>query len=142
MKPSRAMIPGEIHCSLIGCVLAWFGGLRPGWLHVVLLSRDEALIWMVLLGVPSLVTLMLGLRELLLWPAWGLIKREATARWRGRAILVQGLCWIYAVYFGFDYGAELIGCIGLTCFAFCAWSYIENRRACREIRNATAIGAH
>lgn len=140
MKPSRAMIPGEILCSLLGCVLAWFGGIESGWLHSVLAARNESLIWLVLLGVPCLVSLVLGIRELLNWPTWGLVKREATARWRGRAVLWQGLCWFYAIYFGFDHGALMIGWIGIVCFSYCVWSYLQNRRACREIHYATAVG--
>lgn len=140
MKPSRAMIPGEILCSLLGCVLAWFGGIESGWLHSVLASRNESVLWLGMLGIPSLVSLVFGIRELFSWPRWGLIKREATAKWRGRAVMGQGLCWLYAIYFGFDHGALLIGWIGIVCFGYCVWSYVENRRTCREIHYATAVG--
>ena len=141
MKPSRAMIPGELLCSLLGCLLAWFGGVQTGWLNSVLASRNENVLWLLLLGVPALVSMTFGLREMLHWPKWNLAKREFTARWRGRAVLAQGVCWFYAIYFGFDHGAELIGWIGIICFAYCVWAYLENRRTCREIRYATAVTA-
>ena len=141
MKPSRAMIPGEILASAIGLVLAIFGGMVPGWLHAVLTARGEDLVWMILLGSSATASLVLGVREYLYWRRWNLIERERTARLRGRAVLWQGLCWMHAIYFGFDYGAPLIGSIGVVCFAFCVWAYLENRRTCREIRYATATAA-
>lgn len=138
MKPSRAMIPGEILASSLGMVLAAFGGAIPGWLHTVLASRGEDLVWMLLLGTSAMASLVLGVREFLYWKKWNLIERERTARLRSRAVLWQGLCWMHAVYFGFDYGAPLMGSIGVVCFCFCVWAYLENRRTCREIRYATA----
>ena len=141
MKPSRAMIPGEILVSAIGLVLAVFGGLVPGWLNAVLMARGEAWVWMLLLGSASTACIGLGIREHLEWKSWGLVERERTARLRGRAVLWQGLCWMHAIYFGFDYGAPLIGSIGVVCFSYCVWAYLENRRTCREIRYATATAA-
>lgn len=138
MKPSRAMIPGEILCSAIGLIMAWFGGMHDGWLHAVLAARGEQWLWMALLGSSSLASMVLCLREYTRWKTWGWVRLEQTARWRGRAVLWQGLCWLHAVYFGYDYGAPLIGSIGSACFAFCVWAYLENRRTCREIRYATA----
>ena len=141
MKPSRAMIPGEILCAVFGIVFAWFGWAQMGWLKTVLESRGESVIWMALLGIPAMVTLIFDVREWMLWRRWNLIKREQTARWRGRAVAAQGLCWLYAVYVGYDYGAQLVGTLGIVCFGFCVWAYVENRRTCREIRYATAIAA-
>lgn len=138
MKPSRAMIPGEILCSLHGALLAWFGGVQPGWLHTVLEARGDAVAWLFMLGVPSWVQLFLAVREWIFWRRWGVIAVERSARWRARAIMGQGLCWLYAIYFGFHAGAFLIGWLGLIAFGFCCWSYLENRRSCREIRYATA----
>lgn len=139
MKPSRAMIPGEILVSLQGLVLSYFGGVYPGWLNTVLISRHEDLWWLFLLGLPALLSLMVCAREMAQWRNFTLFQRENTAKWRGRAVLVQGLCFLYAVYFGFDHGAPLIGCIGFICFAYCVWAYLENRRTCREIRYSTVV---
>lgn len=35
MKPSRAMIPGEILCAALGLVLAYFGAAYDGWLQIL-----------------------------------------------------------------------------------------------------------
>lgn len=138
MKPSRAMIPGEILCSLVGIVLAYFGGIYDGWLHDVLNRREGAGAWLVMLGIPALAALYLGVREIWYWRHWGSIRQEQSARWRARAVLIQGLCQLYAVYFCFVEGIDLIGSLGVVLFGFCAWSYLENRRTCREIRYATS----
>lgn len=140
MKPSSAMIPGEILCSLIGLVLAYFGGVHDGWLQRELAQRHGEMVWLLALGAPALVALAGGLREWFGSRGWNLFQREANVRWRARAMLAQGLCWLYAVYFGFDGGPPLIGSIGTVCLSFCAWAYHENRRACREIRYATSPG--
>lgn len=142
MKPSRAMIPGEILCSVIGLELAYFGGIYTGWLHSVLAQRGGNFVWFVTLGVPAAMSLFLGVREMVFWQHWNFPHRMATARWRARSILLQGLCWLYAVYFCFGEGIMLIGWLGVSCFAFCVWSYLENRRTCREIRYATTAPSH
>lgn len=138
MKPSNAMIPGEILCSLIGLVLAYFGGIQEGWLNNELVKRHGDTVWLVCLGLPALLTFAGAMRGWLLAGVWRTEDVNRNARWRARTVLLQGLCWLYAVYFGFDGGPPLIGSVGAVCFVFCAWSYHENRRTCREIRYATA----
>lgn len=135
MKPSRAMIPGEILCAALGLVLAYFGAAYDGWLHKVLSERGEEYWWMVLLGGPALIMLVLSTWE---WFA-GSTSNAKFAKWRGRMVAGQGLCWLYAVYFGFDGRAELIGSIGAVGFGFCLWSYWENRRVTRETVRREAI---
>lgn len=139
MKPSRAMIPGEILCSLLGCVLAYFGGFHDGWLHSTLDAKNEAALWLMLLGGPAIISFIACVREWFDWPVWNLLQREASVHWRARAILIQGLCWLYAVYVSFGHEALLLGWISLICFAFCTWAYHENRRTSREIRYSKTV---
>ena len=100
MKPSRAMIPGEILCALFGLMLAYFGGISDSPIGHIFTARHESILWFLLLGAPALWTLWAGAREWFLGSAWNLAYREISCKQRGRAVLVQGLCWLYAVYVG------------------------------------------
>ena len=138
MKPSRAMIPGEILCAAYGVAMAYFGGLHHGWLHRTLVERGESVAWLLLLGIPAAALLVVAVRE---WtaPSIGLVRREKFAKWRGKLVGVQGLCWLYAVYFGITQGSSFIGTLGVIGFLFCTWSYWENRRSGREIRHSSGV---
>lgn len=143
MKPSSAMIPGEIAVCAFGLVLAIFGGLIDGPLHTALLARHSALAWLLLLGAPALLMLWLDLREWRRCSRWDMDARHRSARWRSKCALLQAFCWLFAVYFGFATdGAALVGFFGLVGGSYCAWSYVENRRVRREISIAAATLAN
>lgn len=150
MKPSRAMITGELSWAFVALCYAWAGsGWWPaherGALYSLLLQRGESpALWSLLLGVPAIALIVLDLRE------WSCHKYthydprrpvvigwlEASAVWRGRFCLALIFGWFYmvkAIVVGLAaLNAALFISIG-GCF-FAGWFYVENRRVRRQIR--------
>lgn len=140
MKPSRAMIPLEIGCALTGIALALFGLLIDGPFREVLAERNGVATWFFLLGMPAVVLCYEASREWFTHRWMNLAQRERSAVLRGRLVLTQALCWLYAVYVVLadqDQADDVIAIIGVVNFGLCMWSYWENRRVKREIRIQT-----
>jgi hypothetical protein len=139
MKPSRAMIPGEILCALFALSLAWSGGLSwpfdHGPLYRILAKGDQNVIWLLLMGTPSSALVVLSVREWIYGQKWNGRTVSISCYWRGKTVALMGISWLYAVYL---IGQLTVGISGLlvqsVCAAvFCGWSYVENRRVRREI---------
>lgn len=137
------MIPMEMLAASISFLAALVGGLGiplgEGTLHSALAHGGEHLVWLVLLGAPSVALFILAARE------WKMpqLKRNAAAvdnscRWRSRAAGVQALSWIYGLkLLAAANGASWFGVLSAVMVVFLGWSYIENRRVRREIKHQT-----
>jgi hypothetical protein len=155
MKPSRAMIPGEMSWAFIALLYV----ASALWPDSVLHDRLSAMgivslaLWSCLLGIPALWLMTVSARE---WvahcqackgfaPRWSIFETDHSAMLRGRLCLALLLGWAYMLYViasGEVFRGAIIstgtsagGCL------FMLWFYKENRRVRREIRNGTAVAA-
>lgn len=143
MKPSRAMISGEMSWAFVALAFAWAGVTQGSYLNRLLEQHAEPLLWGVLLAGPALVLMALSVRE---WIAhssrrcWGIVELEASARWRGRLCLALIAGWLYMLKIAatFSSGANATSAVALGGVVFMLWFYIQNRRVQREIRVQTA----
>lgn len=143
MRPSRAMIPMELLAASISILVGLVGmtGWPPGigTLYAALHSYGERYLWFVLLASPAVAMLGFGWlewfsKELRMSPE----RVDRNARRRARASLLQLVSWIYGLKLLADAnGAGWIGLLAVIMVVFLGWSYVENRRVQREIRNAT-----
>lgn len=154
MKPSRAMIPGEISWAFIALAFAWAGSgawpLEPGPLYRMVAKHAHPWIWGALLGAPALVLMWVSARE---WRAyccrrvprcWSLHELEASARRRGRLCLALLAGWLYMLKIagGAIHGTSATAAVAAGGIAFMLWFYVENRRVQREIRVQNGSGVH
>lgn len=148
MKPSRAMIPGEISWAFIALAYAWAGAgawpLQPGSLYYVVSRHAHPALWGLLLGVPALLLMLASARE---WAAhfracgdytqrWSVEELHRSAQLRGRLCLALIAGWGYMIKIaaGITSGANATSVVALGGVLFMLWFYIENRRVQREIR--------
>lgn len=146
MKPARAMIPGEILCSLFAISLAWSGGgfwpFEPGLLYKILKATDgRNMLWAICLGVPAITLMTLSIREWICGLSWTPHQVRVSSCFRGKMVLAMGLCWIYSLYLlGFHAnGANSLLLQTIIASMYCGWSYVENRRVQREVRKKNGV---
>jgi hypothetical protein len=153
MKPSRAMIPGEISWAFIALLYVASALWPDSVLHDRLVSMGmvSLMLWTTLLGVPSIWLMFVSSRE---WVAhcqackgnaqrWTIFETDRSAMLRGRLCLALLLGWAYMLHVilsGDVFKGAIIstGISGGGC-VFMLWFYKENRRVRREIRNGTAV---
>lgn len=152
MKPSRAMISGEISWAWVALAFAWSGsGLWPfaeSYLHMVLDKRDLDEIWCAAIGIPSTLLMVASTREWIAhrWPSldplkrWTIQQLDNSARLRGRMCLALLFSWVYVTYILLRTSSRpsAITPVAIGGALFMLWFWIENRRVQRDIRKQTA----
>lgn len=151
MKPSRAMISGELFVAYVALCYAWAGsGAWP--LHAVPAASAHPMLLALLLGIPALALMAIAATE---WVAHDVdqpdswLERLALRFWRGdlqSADLRGKLCltllagWLYMAKLTLSSspGANASSLIAIGGVAFCLAFYLENRRVQREIRSQIA----
>jgi hypothetical protein len=156
MKPSRAMITGEISWAFVALCFAWSGsGLWPmqsTYLHDLLDQRAQDVWWTLFIGVPSLGLFVVSLREYVgsydrrrapraRAQRWPLEKLERSAHIRGWLCATLAFSWTYIAYMLLKLSARpsaiLPVAVGGAVFAI--WFLIENRRVQRECRKRADV---
>lgn len=159
MKPSRAMITGELSWAWIALGFAWSGsGLWPfgdSYLHMMLDKRDLDTLWVLAIGVPAALLMFASAREFIAyrWPPenpmrrWTIIQLEWSAKLRGRLCFALAFSWAYVFYVLVNTSTRpsAILPVAVGGFLFMMLFWIENRRVQRDIRKQTssfpAVGA-
>lgn len=148
MKPSRAMIPGELFAAYVALAYAWAGAggwpMTPGPIAHLVAAHANPVLWLALLGAPALLLIGVSGGE---WFAHRRACADCTLRWSfdelARSALVRGrLClalicgWLYLAKLTLQIpsGASAASLVAAGGVAFCVWFYVENRRVQREIR--------
>lgn len=159
MKPSRAMITGEISWAFVALCFAWSGsGLWPletSYLYFMLHQQGLAYWWALIIGAPSCALFCVSLLEYvsthdrrrdplrLHESRWPPTRLERSARLRGRLCAALLLSWVYMAYFMVKLSARpsaiLPVAIGGAVFAL--WFLIENRRVQRECKRRSHPGS-
>lgn len=144
LRPSRAMISGELSWAAIAFVLGWSGagilGMDGSYLNQVL-EREHWLapaLWIIVLGVPAAALFIVSGWEYALSQrqAWPLDRIERWAAMRARLVSALAFSWLYMLYALDATSARpsALRGLGVLGFAFCAWFVIENRRVRRHCR--------
>lgn len=151
MKPSRAMITGELSWAWVALSFAWAGsGLWPfgeSYLHAALDKKGLDEVWSVLVGAPAALLMYFSAREWMsqhvIGVSWTEVQLDMSARLRGSLSLALAFSWFYVIYVmvatpGRPSPLLLIG-MGGAFFMLTFW--IENRRVQRDIkkRNKTFV---
>lgn len=153
MKPSRAMITGELSWAWVALSFAWSGsGLWPfesSYLHVTLDRRGQEWIWSLFVGVPAVALMIASAREwfshcyFALAPtmrSWSIFQLDKSASVRGWLCLALAFSWLYVLYVMLTStgrpNAILPVALGGLVFMIMFW--LENRRVQRDIRKHTA----
>ena len=165
MKPSHRMLTGEIGWALVALSFAWSGmggwPLEPSYLHRALDRQGETWLWSLVIGIPALVLFVVSMREY--WaiahppadPAkrWSIFQIDRSVRIRACMCLVTSASWAYMfkvmlelsvlrdtanhVFEGVRANAIMpIALFGCLCMF---WSWLENRRVQRDVRNKTGV---
>lgn len=151
MKPSRAMLTGELSWAFVAVCVAWAGsGLWPmegTHLHSILYTWKYDYLWTGLIGIPALALLWVSAKEHFLCHNqpnfWDLGKINASASLRGRLCLMLAFTWAYILYVMVNVVAEYstLTLVSLGGVVFCLWFWTENRRVQRDFRKHSAIPA-
>lgn len=153
MRPSRAMITGEVSWAYIALCFAWAGAggwpLEPTWLYYALLKAGHQVVWPLVMSIPALLLTVTSMRE---WCAhgvtarrvggWGLVALDQSAKMRARLCLLMVLSWAYMLYMlpAVSEGMNVLEAIAAGGCGITWWFYKENRRVRREIRQQTFVG--
>jgi hypothetical protein len=142
MKPSRAMITGEISWAFIALCFAWGGsGMWPfeaSALHARLYDWDYNYLWTAVIGIPALGLMWISGTEYLSCQnsAWDFPRINDSAHKRGRLCFALAFVWAYIFYVLNKATTEpaVMSLIALGGAWFCLWFWAENRRVQREYR--------
>jgi hypothetical protein len=149
MKPSRAMISGEITTSLFALGYAWSGGLSWPFEHgplFNLIAHREGwvgnLTWLFLLGAPALGLILVDSIEWFCSSCWTMAKMDQSATLRARLVATQFFSWLYMLHLLMLVHnmsrIPVLAAHAVVGAIMCFWAYWENRRVRREIRYATS----
>lgn len=149
MKPSRAMIPGELSWAFLSLCYALAGsGIPPfgaGSLYYALNEHASPELWALLLAVPALVLIWAASRE---WFAHHrCCSGDEGACWLPSQLYhsakIRGWCCLWSIP-GYGYmlkvlvhdlqRASVLAVIAAGGCVFMWWFYVENRRVRREVR--------
>lgn len=151
MKPSRAMITGEISWAWVAIAFAYVGaGLPPfdeSYLHLALDKRGIDWLWALAAGAPGLVLLYFSTREYLVYRfpptdpmlRWTMVEIDHSARVRGRASIALVFSWSYITYASLTTSSRpsVVLPVAIGGAFFSLWFWVENRRVQRDIRKET-----
>jgi hypothetical protein len=141
LRPSRAMISGELSWAFVAICFAWAGSSLPpfgdGYINRVLERHELDEIWPYVTSIPAIVLLMASLAELKWdwrrrWTPEFLERSAAVRSWANAGLLFS---WAYILMMllkiGFS-GVLLMVAVGGV--AFSGWFVWENRRVQRDYR--------
>lgn len=153
MRPSRAMITGELSWAWFALTFAWAGsGLWPfhgSYLHRVLDNADMDVVWSFLIGLPAGALMFFSAREWLAHcrqrtsgrPQWTMVQLDHSVRLRGWLCFALAFSWLYVIYIMLLTSPRSpLTMIAAGGVFFMLMFWVENRRVQRDIKKQTSAG--